>query len=139
MKSGPSASIPVVGWLPPQLLFGDGCGQRSLKWRADPPPLRVAMSAYNGLRTLRRHLTTVLAQRSIECTEEQIVLTHGASQALELCINALTQPGDSVLSMTLAIHSYSRCSSFAAFGRSAFLVPPVGPDIKRIKRLGARH
>jgi len=49
------------------------------------------------LRALRRHLATRLAQREIECTEEQIVPTFGASQALELCISELTQPGDSVM------------------------------------------
>jgi DNA-binding transcriptional MocR family regulator len=36
-----------------------------------------------GLRALRRQLTAGLAQRAIECSEEQIVRTQGASQALE--------------------------------------------------------
>jgi DNA-binding transcriptional MocR family regulator len=50
-----------------------------------------------GLPALRRHLTTVLAQRAIECCEEEIMVTQGASQALELCVRVLASPGETVL------------------------------------------
>jgi len=85
------------GWLPHSWLFGDGVRAALTQVARRPSAIAGRYGSVYGLRTLRRHLTTVLAQRSIACTEAQIVLTHGASKALELCINALTQPGDSVL------------------------------------------
>jgi DNA-binding transcriptional MocR family regulator len=50
-----------------------------------------------GLRTLRRHLVSRLAEREIYCNEEQIVTTQGASQALELGISILARRGETVL------------------------------------------
>lgn len=85
------------GWLPAGWLFGDGV-RTALKKVARRPSAYIGRygSPY-GLRSLRRHLITRLAQREIECAEDQIVLTQGASQALELCISTLTNAGDQVL------------------------------------------
>jgi DNA-binding transcriptional MocR family regulator len=85
------------GWLPPSWLFGDGVRCALTQVARRPSAIAGRYGSVFGLRALRRHLTASLGQRAIECTEDQIVLTHGASQGLELCINALTQPGDSVL------------------------------------------
>jgi len=85
------------GWLPTGWLFGDGV-RTALKKVARRPSAYVGRygSPY-GLRSLRRHLVTRLAQREIACSEDQIVLTQGASQALDLCVGTLTRPGDVVL------------------------------------------
>jgi len=85
------------GWLPAGWLFGDGV-RTALKKVARRPAAYVGRygSPY-GLRSLRRYLVTRLAQCEIDCSEDQIVLTQGASQALELCVGTLTHPGDAVL------------------------------------------
>jgi len=85
------------GWLPPGWLFADGVRTALKKLARRPAAYAGRYGSPYGLRALRRHLATCLAQRRIECSEEQIVLTQGASQALELCVSILTQPGDHVL------------------------------------------
>jgi DNA-binding transcriptional MocR family regulator len=85
------------GWLPPSWLFADGVRTALTRIARKPSAYAGRYGSVYGLRALRRQLTASLSQRDLECTEEQIVLTQGASQALELCINVLTQPGDSVL------------------------------------------
>jgi DNA-binding transcriptional MocR family regulator len=85
------------GWLPPTWMFTDGLRTALTQVARKPAAYAGRYGSVYGLRALRRHLATRLAQREIECTEEQIVLTYGASQALELCISELTQPGDSAM------------------------------------------
>ena len=85
------------GWLPPEWLFGDGV-RAALTQVARRPAVYAGRygSAY-GLRALRHHLARQLTLRAVECAEDQIILTQGASQALELVIRTLTRPGDTVL------------------------------------------
>jgi DNA-binding transcriptional MocR family regulator len=85
------------GWLPPAWLFGEGVRTALAQVARRPSAIAGRYGSVFGLRPLRRHLAATLAQRAIQCTEEQIVLTQGASQGLELSISALTQPGDTVL------------------------------------------
>lgn len=85
------------GWLPPEWLFGEGV-RTALTQVARRPAVYAGRygSAY-GLRALRHHLARQLTLREVECAEDQIILTQGASQALELVIRTLTRPGDAVL------------------------------------------
>lgn len=85
------------GWLPPGWLFADGVRTALQKIARRPAAYAGRYGTPYGLRALRRYLTTWLSQRRIECGEDQIVLTQGASQALELCVGVLTEPGDHVL------------------------------------------
>ena len=50
-----------------------------------------------GFEPLRQHLARQLAELEIEAPPSQILLTHGASQGLDLVIRRLAQPGDTVL------------------------------------------
>jgi DNA-binding transcriptional MocR family regulator len=85
------------GWLPPEWLFGEGV-RTALTQVARRPAVYAGRygSAY-GLRALRHHLARQLTLRGVECAEDQLILTQGASQALELVIRTLTRPGDAVL------------------------------------------
>jgi DNA-binding transcriptional MocR family regulator len=85
------------GWLPPEWLFGEGV-RTALTQVARRPAVYAGRygSAY-GLRALRHHLARQLTLRGVECAEDQLILTQGASQALELVIRTLTRPGDTVL------------------------------------------
>jgi DNA-binding transcriptional MocR family regulator len=85
------------GWLPPEWLFGEGV-RAALTQVARRPAVYAGRygSAY-GLRALRHHIARQLTLRGVECAEDQIVLTQGASQALELAIRTLVRPGDTVL------------------------------------------
>jgi len=85
------------GWLPPEWLFGEGV-RAALTQVARRPAVYAGRygSAY-GLRALRHHLARQLTLRGVDCAEDQIVLTQGASQALELAIRTFVRPGDTVL------------------------------------------
>ncbi|WP_413457103.1 PLP-dependent aminotransferase family protein [Herbaspirillum huttiense] len=50
-----------------------------------------------GYLPLRQHLVQKLAQHGIEAATSQIVLTHGANQALDIVIRNFIRPGDRVL------------------------------------------
>ncbi len=85
------------GWLPPEWLFGEGVRAALTQVARRPAAYASRYGSAYGLRALRHHLARQLTLRGMECSEEQIVLTHGASQALELTIGALTRPGEPVL------------------------------------------
>lgn len=85
------------GWLPPHWLHTEGVRSALGHMARKPSTYTARYGSVYGLRALRRHLAVGLAHENIECTEEQVVLTQGASQALDLCIQALVQPGDCVL------------------------------------------
>ncbi len=82
------------GWLPGSWLYADGV-RAALRSVARQPDLR--MEGYGspfGLAELRAHLCTLLEARGLTTREDQIVLTQGASQALDLVIRECLKPGD---------------------------------------------
>jgi DNA-binding transcriptional MocR family regulator len=85
------------GWLPPDWLFADGVRSALMRVAQRPSAHAGRYGSPHGLRSLRRHLVSYMAQRGITCSEDQVVLVQGASQGLELSIRLLTRPGDSVL------------------------------------------
>ena len=125
------------GWLPPTWLFADGVRAALTQITRKPSMYAGRYGSVYGLRALRRQLTANLAQRAIECTEEQIVLTQGASQALELCINVLTQPGDCVL-VDEPCYPYL-LAMLRARGIQAIGVPrtATGPNATALKTIAA--
>ncbi|KXV44577.1 aminotransferase-like domain-containing protein [Gluconobacter roseus] len=85
------------GWLPDSYLFREGIRHAftALGRRPDPE-----MSGYGnpyGHAGLRELIRLLLLRQGIRCDLPALILTHGASQALELSIRCLTQPGDTVL------------------------------------------
>lgn len=86
------------GWLAQPYIFANAVKQ-GLKALEQSPHL-ASMLDYGspyGLTELRRAIRRLLAKRDIPCAEDGIILTHGASQALELVLRTLTQPDDTVL------------------------------------------
>jgi DNA-binding transcriptional MocR family regulator len=85
------------GWLPPEWLFGEGVRAALTQVARRPAAYGGRYGNAYGLLALRHHVARQLALRGLECGPEQLVLTQGASQALELVIAQHTQPGDEVL------------------------------------------
>lgn len=83
------------GWLPAAWQFGDGlrAGLRSL---ARQPLPDDGYGSPLGLEGLRAHFAAQLQGRGLALGPEQLVLTQGASQALDLVVRALLEPGDRV-------------------------------------------
>ena len=88
---------PGCGWLPDDWMFADGVrrGMRKLSTEG------LSLSGYGepmGLRALRQTIAQNLAQdQLISASSDQVLLTHGASQGLELAARSLIEPGDVVL------------------------------------------
>ena len=89
-------SKPGCGWLPGDWLFTDGM-RRSLRSLAAQ---EVELGGYGepkGYLPLRQVVRDLLASREIVVTAEQVLLTQGSSQALDLAARALVRAGDAVL------------------------------------------
>ncbi|WP_060477273.1 MULTISPECIES: MocR-like pyridoxine biosynthesis transcription factor PdxR [Pseudomonas] len=96
---------------PGLLGYGDPAGE---------PALRELIAAY-----LRR-------SRGLSCTAEQIVITHGAQQAISLCAQLLLQPGDAVAVENPGYRAAGR--AFAVAGGKLIGVPvdEQGMDCHRL-------
>ncbi|MDP4299443.1 aminotransferase-like domain-containing protein [Leptothrix discophora] len=87
---------PGCGWLPGDWLFEDGL-KRSLRGLAGDD---VDLGGYGdpkGYPPLRQLIRDTLAEQEVAVTPEQVLLTQGSSQALDLCARRLVRPGDAVL------------------------------------------
>lgn len=85
------------GWLPQDWLYTDGV---RTALRAIARQSAVRLEGYGnplGLGELRTHLSKWLEFRGIAAREEHIVLTQGASQALDLVIRECLEPGDTAI------------------------------------------
>jgi DNA-binding transcriptional MocR family regulator len=123
------------GWLPPDWLFADGVRSALTRVAQRPTAHAGRYGSPHGLRSLRRHLVSYMAQRGITCSEDQVVLVQGASQGLELCIRLLTRPGDCVL-VDDPCYPYL-LEMLRAHGVKPVGVPrtPTGPDVQSLNAI----
>ncbi len=87
---------PGCGWLPSDWLFQDGV-RRSLRTLASD---KVDLGGYGepkGYPPLRQLVRELLAEQEIAVGAEQVLLTQGSSQAMDLVARRLVRPGDAVL------------------------------------------
>src|SRR5262249_43215481 len=84
------------GWLPHDWLLGGGV-PRSLRHLASDGVELGGYGLPQGHMALRVLLAESLAERQIAVSAEQVLLTQGSSQALDLVARALLKPGDPVL------------------------------------------
>jgi DNA-binding transcriptional MocR family regulator len=87
---------PGCGWLPGDWLFGDGL-KRSLRALAGDAVDLGGYGEPKGLTPLRQLVRDLLAEQEIVLTSDQVLLTHGSSQAMDLVARRLVQPSDAVL------------------------------------------
>jgi len=87
-----------------------------------------------GYLPLRQHLVRKLASLGIESTPRQIVLTHGANQAMDILIRYFVRPGDTVLVDDPGY--YPLFGKLKLQGASIVGVPraPDGPDVSELER-----
>ena len=130
---------PGCGWLPNDWMFEEGL-RRGLRQVAGSP---LELSGYGdpmGLPELRMLTAQNLQQElSIVAHPAQLMLTHGASQALDLAVRTLVRPGDVVL---VDDPGYPNLMSILRFqGATLIGVPrtPAGYDLDQLERLLADH
>jgi len=87
---------PGCGWLPGDWLFEEGL-RRSLRSLAAD---NVDLGGYGepkGFAPLRQLVCDLLAEQEIAVSADQLLLTQGSSQAMDLVARRLVRPGDAVL------------------------------------------
>jgi DNA-binding transcriptional MocR family regulator len=130
---------PGCGWLPSSLLPGEGI-RRGL--RAVARTHDVSLTDYGsplGYPPLRDHLRRILAARGIETDAGRILLTDSGSQAIELAIQLVVQPGDTVL---VDDPCYFNFQAILGFHRVTVIGIPFlnnGPDLTALAAAAARH
>ena len=87
---------PGCGWLPNAWLFEDGV-RRSLRHLATDGAELGGYGLPQGHMALRLVIAESLAEHQIAVGAEQVLLTQGSSQALDLAARCLVKPGDTVL------------------------------------------
>ncbi|TAN29090.1 MAG: PLP-dependent aminotransferase family protein [Castellaniella sp.] len=82
------------GWLPPDWHNESGL-QRALRQLARVPVSQIAAYGHPlGYQPLREHVAQRLQGDGLEAVPDQILLTHGATQALDIAARTLLRPGD---------------------------------------------
>jgi DNA-binding transcriptional MocR family regulator len=92
-----------------------------------------------GYLPLRQQLQLKLSELGMAVPAEQIVLTHGTSQALDLAIRRLVRPGDAVL---VDDPGYYNVFGYLRLHGARLLGVPRnahGPDVAALRRLAAEH
>ena len=93
----------------------------------------------DGFRALRKGVVDDLARRGVPASVDDVIITTGSQQGIDLVARTILDPGDVVVTHT---STYSGALQvFAASGAHVVGVPndDQGPDLDALRRLGARH
>lgn len=132
--------LPGVGWLPPKWLEHSGLDRamRDLS-RRNAGSLVSGHGDAQGYAPLREAVSRRIAEFSIEAPPDQILLTNGISDALDLVGRYLLRPGDVVLVDDPGyFHAFGH---LRALGATVEGVPwnGTGPDLEALERLARAH
>jgi DNA-binding transcriptional MocR family regulator len=129
---------PGCGWLPSDWLFQEGV-RRSLRTLAADNTDLGGYGEPKGYLPLRQLIRDLLGEQEIAVTSEQVLLTHGASQAIDLVARRLVRLGDVVL---VDDPGYPNLLfSLRFLGARLIGVPrtPQGYDLAALERLVIEH
>lgn len=130
---------PGCGWLPPSWLPEDSI-RRGLKnlSRATASSL-TDYGTPLGLPALRQLLARRLAERSVETSPDQIMLTDSGTQAIDLLCRFLLEPGDTVLVDDPCYFNFHALLRAHRANMIAVPYTPAGPDIEMFAQIVATH
>lgn len=129
---------PGCGWLPHDWLFGDAL-RRSMRQMSTDGAELDGYGLPFGHMALRMLIAESLAENQITVEADQILLTHGSSQALDLVARQLIKPGDTVL---VDSPGYPNLMFMLRFlGANLVGVPrtPTGYDLQALEALLVTH
>ena len=87
---------PGCGWLPHDFLFGDAL-RRSMRHLSVDGSSLEGYGLPHGHMALRMVIAEAMAENQVSVEADQVLLTQGSSQALDLVARQLLKPGDTVL------------------------------------------
>lgn len=129
---------PGCGWLPHDFLFGDALRRSMRHLSSDGSSLEGYGLPY-GHMALRMVIAESHAEQQIAVEVDQVLLTQGSSQALDLVARQLVKPGDTVL---VDSPGYPNLMFMLRFlGANLVGVPrtPTGYDLATLESLLATH
>jgi DNA-binding transcriptional MocR family regulator len=126
---------PGLGYLPNRWLDGELLSNALRALGRQGGAQLLQLGTPQGFYPLRQQLQTRLAEMEIGVSPEQIVMTSGITQALDLIARLYVQPGDTVLVGDPAW--FQMFGRFASQGARLVGVPytPDGPDLDALERL----
>lgn len=131
--------LPGAGWLPVEWMNSAGI-QKSLRNLAQKPARYLTQYGTPlGYLPLRKQIQQRLAEHQIHLTSEQILLTMGASHALDLIARLFIRPGDTVFVDDPGY--FILFGTLKSYGAKVVGVPWTsdGPDIEQLQILIAKH
>lgn len=112
------------------------CLDHVLKGNADKV---LGYAPKDGFRSLRARIAEDLARRGVPAPVDDLLVTTGSQQGIDLVARALLDPGDVVLTHA---STYAGALQVFAANRAHVLGVPSdeeGPDLEALRRLGARR
>lgn len=139
LESGADALKPGCGWLPAAWLPDDGV-RRALRALARDGTAQLAdYASPHGLPALRQQLAWRLAQQGVDAPPEQIVLTDGGTQALDLLCRFVLEPGDTVVIDDPCYFNFQALLRAHRVTLVGVPYTPTGPDTLQFERVLATH
>lgn len=128
-----------AGWLPRSWMDEDGVRRQLRAMLRDEEANLISYGRPQGHLPLRQHLPFKLGELGIAAQPDQIVLSHGATQALDMVIHHYVRRGDTVLVDDPGY--YLLFGVLRLHGARLIGVPwtPEGPDAAALERLAAEH
>ncbi|MET0439794.1 MAG: PLP-dependent aminotransferase family protein [Devosia sp.] len=139
LEANDAALKPGCGWLPPSWLPEDAI-RRALRTLSRTDGL--SLSEYGtplGLPALRQLVSRRLADRGVDASPDQIMLTESGTQAIDLLCRFLLEPGDTVLIDDPCYFNFQ--ALLRAHRAHLVSVPytPNGPDTEAFAAVLAEH
>ncbi len=124
---------PGCGWMPNDWLFEDGM-RRSLRQLATDGAELGGYGLPHGHMALRVLIAESLAEHQIAVNADNVLLTQGSSQALDLAARRLVRPGDAVLVDDPGYPNLMFMLRFLGARLSACHAPPAATTLRPWKR-----
>ena len=105
----------------------------------DPDAPLAEYASPPGLPALRQQLAWRLSQHGVDAAPEQIILTDGGTQALDLVCRFLLEPGDTVLIDDPCYFNFQALLRAHRVRMVGVPYTPSGPDLERFERALIEH
>ncbi|MDK9695070.1 MAG: PLP-dependent aminotransferase family protein [Siculibacillus sp.] len=139
LEVDPTIPKPGCGWLPSEWLEEAGI-RRALRAVARDPVARLVDYGHPlGHPALRRLLSLRLGERGIEVEPQAIVLTAGASAAVDLVVRHLVEPGDAVFVDDPCYYNFRAQLRLNRARVVSIPFRPDGPDLEVFAREAEIH
>lgn len=134
-EGDPSFIQAGCGWLPDSYLFGSGIKHALSSLARRPDLMGLGYGNPYGHEGLREQIRLMLSRQGVTCDNSSIILTHGASQALELAVRCIARSSDTVF-----VEDPGYCNLFPALqalGLKIIGIPRLqdGPCLETLQRL----